>query len=340
MHATTAALDGGVFPGTHWDYIADPESVGYSSDALRVVRAYVASLHTTGLMVVVHGKVLFTYGDIAEVSYLASARKSVLAMLMGTHVANGQIRLDETLANLGIDDVGGLLPQEKEATVVDLLSARSGVYHPASNPGDNVDEAPPRGSQPHGTYFLYNNWDFNALGTIFEQRTGQNVYDALATELAGPIGMEDFKREAQLKEGDQAKSIHLAYHMRLSTRDLARLGYLMLRQGDWDGAQLVPKEWVQRITTPSTRREALNPARFRTRRLAYGYLWWIFDDEPSRAGGPLQGAYTAMGAFGQYLTVVPKLDLVIAHKTVPSKGDVPTWDYLRLVDLLVAARSQ
>ncbi|MBM3764559.1 MAG: hypothetical protein FJW32_04125 [Acidobacteria bacterium] len=47
----------------------------------------------------------------------------------------------------------------------------------------------------------------------------------------------------------------------------------------------------------------------------YGYMWWIWDDH--NRVGPLQGAYTGIGAVGQYITVLPALDLVIAHKTVP-----------------------
>ncbi len=117
---------------------------------------------------------------------LASVRKSVLAMLFGSYVADGKIRLDKTLAELGVDDHGGLLPRELEAAVANLLAARSGVYHEASNSGDNLADAPPRGSQKRGSYFLYSNWDFNALGTIFEQETGRNIYDALETDLARP----------------------------------------------------------------------------------------------------------------------------------------------------------
>ena len=118
-------------------------------------------------------------------------------MLFGRYVVAGKIRLDRTLADLKIDDLGGLLPSEREATVADLLAARSGVYHQASNIGDNLADAPPRGSQRHGKYFLYSNWDFNALGTIFEQETGQSIYDALERDLARPIGMQDFDRAKQ-----------------------------------------------------------------------------------------------------------------------------------------------
>jgi len=51
--------------------------------------------------------------------------------------------------------------------------------------------------------------------------------------------------------------------------------------------------------------------------MGYGKLWWLFDDDAFCHGGPLEGAYTACGMYGQFITVVPKLDLVIAHKGGP-----------------------
>jgi len=113
---------------------------------------------------------------VQAVSYLASVRKSVLSLLMGNYVRRGVINLNTSLAQLGMDDIGGLTDQENEATVQDLLTARSGVYHPASNAGDDLASAPPRGSQKHGTYMLYSNWDFNALGGAFERITGRDIY--------------------------------------------------------------------------------------------------------------------------------------------------------------------
>ena len=116
--------------------VAEPESVGFQKDKLEKVAEYAKeNTGTTGLVGVVNGKIIYTYGDIKQVSYTASCRKSVLSMLYGKYVVNGTIKLDETIGQLGIDDVQGLLPQEKEATVYDLITARSGVYHPASNPG-------------------------------------------------------------------------------------------------------------------------------------------------------------------------------------------------------------
>ena len=81
----------------------------------------------------VDGKILFEHGDIKDLFYIASVRKSFLAALYGNYVNNGKIDLNKSLADLNIDDIGGLSDQEKEATIADLLGARSGVYHQASN---------------------------------------------------------------------------------------------------------------------------------------------------------------------------------------------------------------
>jgi CubicO group peptidase (beta-lactamase class C family) len=325
-----------VFPGASWEKIADPQPAGYCQDKLELVTARAKELPTTAMMAVVGGRVVYEYGDQTTVSYLASVRKSVLAMLYGNYVASGKIRLDRTLADLKIDDHGGLLPIEKQATVADLLGARSGVYHEASNAGDNLADAPPRGSQKPGTYFLYSNWDFNALGTIFEQETGQNIYDALERDLVKPIGMQDFDRSTHRRNGDAKKSIHLAYHMNFSTRDMARLGYLMLREGNWNGQQLVPRDWSRKIVSVITPVHQMNPANVRKGPFGYGYLWWVWDGPA--AIGPFEGAYSGRGAIGQYITVLPKLDLVIAHKTRPGGQSVSWGQYMELVDRLVAAR--
>ncbi len=327
-----------IYPGKNWERYSSPEDAGFSSQRIQRALDYVKSLPTTSLVVVHNGRILFDYGETSELSYLASVRKSVLSMLFGKYVANGQIRLNKTLAELNLTDHGGLLPQELEATIEDLLQARSGVYHPASNSGDHLAYAPPRGSKKHGTYFLYSNWDFNALGTIFEQETGLNIYDALEKDLAIPLEMEDFKREMQRKSGDLKKSIHPAYHMWISTRDMARLGYLMLREGNWKGQQIIPRDWVKKSTSPLTRVHEMNPEFLRKGPFGYGYLWWVFDGKAAK--GPYKGAYTAIGALGQFITVIPHLNLVIAHKVnnQKTKETVSRDQYLKLVDLIVKAK--
>ncbi len=325
------------FPGESWERIESPEAAGWSSEGLERVRERLATLSTSGFMAVVGGRVLFEYGDLEVVSYLASVRKSVLSMLYGISVERGEIRLDRTLAELGIDDLQGLTDHERRARVRDLLAARSGVFHPASNAGDDLASAPPRGSQEPGTYYLYSNWDFNALGTIFEQETGTDIYDALETELVRPLGMQDFDRSTHRRTGNASRSEHLAYHMNFSTRDMARIGYLMLRDGNWAGRQIVPSDWVRESTRAITRLQEMNPEPRRDGPFGYGYLWWVFD-RPG-LGPAYEGAYAGLGAVGQHILVMPALDLVVAHKTVPGEGrQVSHQVFLEVADLLVQAR--
>ena len=326
-----------VFPSEQWERVPSPEAAGFARAKLDAVVAQAKQLATTSLVAIAGGRLLVDYGDTTHLSYIASVRKSVLAMMYGPYVENGRIRLDKTLAALEISDIGGLSDQEREATIADLLGARSGVYHPAWYGGDDLASAPPRNSQRHGTYYLYSNWDFNVLGTIFEQQTGRNIYDALESDLARPIAMQDFKRELQQKDGDLTVSQHPAYPMWFSTRDMARIGYLMLREGQWAGRPIVPRDWARRIVRVHTPVGEMNPAKYRTERLGYGYLWWIFDGP--KAIGPYSGAYSGVGAGGQFITVLPKLDLVVAHKTDFSGGKptVSRDEYLTLLDGIVGA---
>jgi len=325
------------YPAAAWERHARPEDAGWSSAGLDSVRATLATLPSTGFVAIAGGRVLMEHGDLAAVSYLASVRKSILSMLIGNYVARGTMRLDRTLAQIGIDDIGGLSASEREATVLDLLTARSGVYHEASNGGDDLASAPPRGSRRHGTYHLYSNWDFNALGTVFERETGRDIYDALESDLARPLGFQDWDRAAQRKSGDTTRSVHRAYHMNLSTRDMARIGYLMLREGRWNGRQVVPADWVRTTTRAFTPVSEMNPARYRTGPFGYGHLWWVWDGPTNT--GPYRGAYAGLGAVGQHIVVLPALDLVVAHKTRPDQGRSVSHEQFRAVlDQLVRAR--
>jgi CubicO group peptidase (beta-lactamase class C family) len=183
-----------IFPSANWER----QTNSLSPETVQGVEALMHTRDTTGLMVVKRGRVIYEYGDVKKLSYLASVRKSVLSMLYGPYVANGKIRLDATLKELGMSDVGGLLPIEERAKVIDLITARSGVYHPVDE-GDDPSKTPKRGSKEPGTYWFYNNWDFNAAGAVFERMSDKNIYDALRDDLAIPIGMQDFDPTRQQK---------------------------------------------------------------------------------------------------------------------------------------------
>ncbi|MDX1646120.1 MAG: serine hydrolase [Longimicrobiales bacterium] len=329
-----------VFPAEEWEHVRGPELAAYGWDAAALddLRDFLRdSANTTGLLVADGGRVVFDFGDVEELSYIASVRKSILAILYGPWVEMGVIDLNATLADLGIDDVGGLLPVERRARVDHLVTARSGVYHPASNGGDNLADAPERGSQEPGSYMLYSNWDFNAAGHVFEALTGRDIYDEAQAQLATPLGFQDWDREAQRKSGNLEVSRNPAYHFWISTRDMARIGHLMLNEGSWDGRQIISPEWARKIVSVVTPVGEMNPERRRDGYFGYGYMWWIFDGP--QAVGPFEGAYTARGAWGQWITVFPALDLVLAHKTHSVYERTTAWgSWQRAIELLFDAR--
>jgi len=304
-------------PGVEWERVT-PESMGYSSARLEALRGWLKTQQTAAMVIVVHGKVIFEYGDLSLATKVASVRKSVLGMLYGNYVFSGKIDLDKTVKELGLDDKEPFLSIEERATLEQLLTSRSGIYLPSGNKDLDLD-MPKRGSEYPGTHFVYNNWDFNAAGTAFEKLTGKNIYDAVESDIARPIAMQDYDRSRQKKI--PTISIHSEYHFDLSTRDMARLGLLMQRGGNWNGKQIIPGDWVRYTTTLVTPFNDINPTSLhiagRPERWGYGAMWWVWDAPvfPGRIyDGPLQGAYTAMGTGGQYITVLPKEDIVIAHK--------------------------
>ena len=313
------------FPGADWQLVR-AESEGYSSARFGALRSWLAAGATSSMVVVVHGHMIFSYGDIAHPSKIASVRKSILSMLYGNYVLNGTIDLGKTVVQLGLEEPDRpFLSIEKTATLEQLISGYSGIYLLPVKVEGNHDAItiaqPTRGSQYPGMYFHYNDWDFNAAGTAFEKLTGKNIYDALQSDLAVPIGMQDFDRSRQQKIPHPGESIHPEYAMYLSTRDMARVGLLMLRSGTWNGKQLIPSLWVQASTGITTRWEEMNPPYLRAMgnpsRWGFGYMWWVWDALTSPGTiyfTPFQGAYEAVGSGGQYITVLPSKDMVIVHR--------------------------
>ncbi len=319
--------DAGAWP--RWD---SPCAAGWSADALRAATAYADTLDTAALMVVVDGRVLLAHGRVADRFNIHSIRKSLLSALIGIHEAEGRIDLEATIEKLGIDDKLGLTAREKLATVLDLLCARSGIYHPSGYESPwMLSIKPARHSAGPGTAWCYNNWDFNALGTIFRQCTGADIHQDFQQRIAAPTGMEDFRPETDGAYMDLPDSVHPAYPFRMTARDLARFGQLFLDDGCAGGRRLLPDGWVEASTLPIS--DAGHNG-------AYGYMWWV-----ARQGifyphvRVADGTYAARGAGGHVVLVLPALGAVIVHRVdTDQPGRVVTNAQLgRLTRLLLKA---
>ncbi len=321
-----------IYPGASWSHV-EPSQLGWSSEKLDAARAYADSIDTEAVMVVVGGRVLDEWGPTDRRFNVHSIRKSLLSALYGIHVADGEIDLSKTMKQLGIDDnEPSLSEEEKKARLGDLLKARSGVYHPALYETQAMKaRRPKRGSHAPGTFFYYNNWDFNVLGTVFERQCKNCIFRDFAERIAEPIGMQDFRVEdgAYVTGAD---SVYPAYPFRMTARDMARFGLLFLRGGRWEGDQVIPTDWVRESTTSYS--DAGD-------RGGYGYLWWIAVDGRHLPGVELpDGSYSARGAGGHYILVVPEYDLVIVHRvnTDHPLRRVSSDEFGKLVGLILAAR--
>jgi CubicO group peptidase (beta-lactamase class C family) len=226
--------------------------------------------------------------------------------------------MNQTVVQLGLQDKIPFNDLEQHATLQQIMMSRSGIYLPSGNEGQEKI-LPKRGSAYPGTRFFYNNWDFDAAGIAFEKLTHKDIFDALRDDLAIPLRFQDFDRSRQ-KKNLQTGSTHFEYATYLSTRDMARLGLFALRSGAWGKTVWGDPGTIQFSTYPTTHFSEIGDWYWSpgtTGRWGYGILWWAWD-APKYPGdimtGPFQGAFSAMGSGGQYITVFPMNDIVVAHK--------------------------
>jgi CubicO group peptidase (beta-lactamase class C family) len=325
------------FPGKIWHKTKKPENLGYSADKLKAAQDFTKGIKTAAVVIVVNGVVLDEWGEVTRKFWTHSARKSFLSALYGNFVKKGIIKLEKSMADLGVDDVPPLSEEEKKATVRDCLKARSGIYHTALSESPNMKALKPeRFSQRPGTHWYYNNWDFNVLGTIFEKLTGKKIFEAFKQDIADPIGMEDFK----IKDGmyyTAEGSIHPAYPFRITARDMARFGLLMLRKGKWQGKQVIPAEWVAESTNYYSDAALYSFD-------GYGYMWWVAKHNNKFPHLPnvdlKEGTFSARGAGGHYIMVIPEYDMVIVHRVnTDVRGNYVTPEEMgRLIKMIFAAK--
>jgi CubicO group peptidase (beta-lactamase class C family) len=294
-----------------------PEAQGVNSSQLAQILKYVEHEHKglNSLLIIRHGYLIL------EVYYppytketnhnLNSVTKSVVSALVGIAIEKGFITSDA-------NRVGAWFPELSESSndslkasieISQLLSMSSGLSWPQygrENVSDQMDRSPdwirfilsrPMAARP-GTESNYSNGDAHLLSALVQRATRQPAAEFAWTTLFEPLGIQRPRWERD-PQGINIGSAALF----LTPRDMAKLGYLYLNDGVWNGTQIVPAAWVQKSLVAHTQ------IRISPGLADYGYYWWLY---------PQTGMVEAWGFGGQRIAVFRDLDLV----TVMT-GDIP-----------------
>jgi CubicO group peptidase (beta-lactamase class C family) len=303
--AEPAARD--YWPTDGWREAA-PEERGIDRAALNEADRLAASElpDLSALLVVRGGDLVFEryYGgqEADEPVNTRSVTKSVMSALVGIALGEGLLEgLDQTLGELIPDRLpADADPRTADITVEQLLTMTAGWEWDIGSDyqrligsddwvgltlGLPVVHAP-------GEVYAYNSGGSHLLSVILEEVTGRATADYAAERLFGPLGIQP----GDWEESPQGEASG-GFGLELTPRDMAKFGFLYLNGGEWDGEQLVPADYVQASTSYQSAGDATGGA-------AYGYQWWLTD-----ASG--YGASFALGYGGQYIYVVPDLDLVV-----------------------------
>ena len=316
------------FPSTNWVRISNVSDFGWSLEKLESAEKFSKASGTKSVMIIENGKLIYSWGDCEEKYYVASIRKSLLSMIYGYYV-NSKISLDATLSDYNIDDKSPQLNDfEKTATIRDLLTSSSGIYHKAA--AADGGSLPERNSKLHGEEFYYNNWGFNALGTIFEQKTGQKIFQVFNDSIGSKIGFQDFNWQSDGRYDFSDVSIHPAYHFDMTTRDMARIGLLVLNKGNWDGKQIISEDWIDTITSKKIEVSKDYGGG------SYGYMWWVNDSGYMvDFAGLSNDAFSAQGHWSQLILIIPSKNIVIVHR---AKKNLDTSRPLLLIGMILNAK--
>jgi CubicO group peptidase (beta-lactamase class C family) len=154
--------------------------------------------------------------------------------------------------------------------------------------------------QPPGSQFNYCSGCSHLLTAILQETTGKNPRDFAEENLFKPLGIKN----AVWDTSSQGIPIG-GWGLQITPREMAKLGYLYLHGGEWEGKQIVSAAWVENATQTQTATDS---------DLGYGYQWWTVPD---------LGAYAALGLYGQMIFVVPGADLVVVTTAeVPSHEEI------------------
>jgi CubicO group peptidase (beta-lactamase class C family) len=331
---TTEAAETFVYPGEDWER-ADAAELGFDPAALEAVATTAEELDSTCFLVTRRGQIVGEWywdGDDASTTHeVFSVTKSFTSTLVGMAQADGDLAIEDPASDY-IDEWAGT--DSEAVTIRNLLSNDSGRewsfgldYAELPAAADRSQFAIDLDQQyPPGEAWSYNNAAIQTLDRVISEATGEVTADFAASRLFEPLGMDDTSMSADAS----GNSTNAFFGIQSTCEDLARFGYLFLREGAWDGEQIVPAEWVTDATgAPSQEHNA-----------AYGYLWWLNTEgrllsplqavtpteEPEEvigqiAPGAPEDMYTAQGLGGQIIMVDPGSETVVVRLGAGAAGD-------------------
>ncbi len=297
------------WPTQQWA-TATPESQGMDSGRLAAFVDFGQANGMDSMVVTRHGYIVaeayFGAFKPEQRHRINSATKGVVAALVGIAIDQG--KLGDTsrpvLSYFAGRTVAKLDASKKSITVQHLLDMTSGLdwTEPLSNAPpvtlSQLRSSPdwvqfildrPMATTP-GTTFNYNSGNSHLLAAVLTQQTGQGVKDFAVQNLFEPLGISDVVWD-QDPQGIQTGGFGLS----LQTRDMAKIAYLYLNNGQWAGQPIVPSQWVRKVYSASVPMEPPY--------LMYGDQWWA---------APLQNAYAAVGFNRQLILVLPQADMAVA----------------------------
>jgi CubicO group peptidase (beta-lactamase class C family) len=295
-----------IWPTKAWQ-VSSPEEQGMDSASLARLIESVGTYKQDSLMIVRHGKIVaeaYYAPYVAGVSHdLRSVTKSIVSTLTAIELQHGLLdSVDHPVIDLFPDkQIANIDDNKKAMTVQSLLDMTSGIdwQEKAYTPDETIMRmyrspdrtefvlSQPMSSAP-GTAFYYNSGNPYVLSALITKKTGQSAFDFAKKELFEPLGIKSAKWGTVDAQGvtDGEAGLSLAPH------DMARIGYLYLHYGMWDGKQIIPSSWVDRAKVGSVSA---------TFGFHYANLWWSL---------PEKDAYMARGRHSQLILVLPKLDVV------------------------------
>jgi CubicO group peptidase (beta-lactamase class C family) len=277
-----------------------------------------------GLVVVRHGYVVheqYSNGSSEnQLHEMQSVTKSVTSLLMGIAIDQGKIAsVDAKALDFFPDyrDFKNLDDRKRAVTLKSLLTMQSGIdFYEEPYPGSPLEQL----NNSRGDWLRiifdqpmnaapFERWQYNSggvigLGGVINRAAGVSADQFARQNLFEPIGINSF----YWFSGNPNGLPHMGGGLSLRARDLARIGYLVLRKGKWGDRQIVSEQWLNESTMHHVR----HPRTFGSHPLDYGYLWWLLPLDNQSSSGWDDDIITASGAKGQWLFIVPKYDLVVA----------------------------